>query len=197
MRLGRKATVPSDETHRSTGLGELHPLLARYYEATKARLGSRSRHDRGVVESRWIARYAAAIGSTNPIHSDREAAQAAGYADVVAPPNFLAGIFDWTDGLPEHELNPDGTPPDGGRDVQFSSLRGMGAGESMNIRKPLIAGTLVIEEEELVDVVLKQGLRGYSVFVTQEHTFSTADGEVLNMNRRTVVIRAPHEGDDL
>ncbi len=35
-----------------------------------------------------IREYANAIGATNPVHHDREAARAAGYRDVVAPPMF-------------------------------------------------------------------------------------------------------------
>ena len=35
-----------------------------------------------------IREYAHAIGESNPVHLDREAAQAAGFRDVVAPPMF-------------------------------------------------------------------------------------------------------------
>jgi acyl dehydratase len=35
-----------------------------------------------------IREYANAIGATNPVHHDREAALAAGFRDVVAPPMF-------------------------------------------------------------------------------------------------------------
>ena len=35
-----------------------------------------------------IREYAYAIGATNPVHFDREAAQADGFRDVVAPPMF-------------------------------------------------------------------------------------------------------------
>jgi acyl dehydratase len=35
-----------------------------------------------------IREYANAIGATNPVHDEREAARAAGYRDVVAPPMF-------------------------------------------------------------------------------------------------------------
>jgi acyl dehydratase len=50
-----------------------------------------------------IREYAAAVGETNPLHLDVEAARAAGHADVVAPPMFAVvysaravapGIFD-------------------------------------------------------------------------------------------------------
>jgi acyl dehydratase len=35
-----------------------------------------------------VREYANAVGADNPVHHDREAAQAAGYRDVVAPPMF-------------------------------------------------------------------------------------------------------------
>src|SRR5947209_6745384 len=35
-----------------------------------------------------VREYAAAVGETNPLHFDVDAARAAGYADVVAPPMF-------------------------------------------------------------------------------------------------------------
>ena len=35
-----------------------------------------------------IREYARAVGETNPVHLDVEAARAAGYADLVAPPMF-------------------------------------------------------------------------------------------------------------
>ncbi len=50
-----------------------------------------------------VREYAAAVGETNALHLDVEAARAAGYADVVAPPMFAVvyaapavaqGIFD-------------------------------------------------------------------------------------------------------
>ena len=36
-----------------------------------------------------IREYAAAVGETNPLHTDLDAARAAGYADLVAPPMFV------------------------------------------------------------------------------------------------------------
>jgi acyl dehydratase len=50
-----------------------------------------------------VREYAAAVGETNPLHFDLDAARRAGYADVVAPPMFavvyagpsvIQGIFD-------------------------------------------------------------------------------------------------------
>ncbi|MGZ4621086.1 MAG: FAS1-like dehydratase domain-containing protein [Blastococcus sp.] len=39
-----------------------------------------------------IAEYAAAIGSDDPVHRDAEAAWAAGYPDVIAPPTFAIAV---------------------------------------------------------------------------------------------------------
>ena len=50
-----------------------------------------------------VREYAAAVGETNPLHTDHAAARAAGFADVVAPPMFAVvyatpamaqGLFD-------------------------------------------------------------------------------------------------------
>jgi acyl dehydratase len=40
------------------------------------------------VEADLIAAFAAAVGSADPVHTDAEAARAAGYADVIAPPTM-------------------------------------------------------------------------------------------------------------
>ena len=43
----------------------------------------------GEVEKGAIRQFARAIGATDPIHTDVEAARAAGYPNVVAPPTFV------------------------------------------------------------------------------------------------------------
>jgi acyl dehydratase len=39
-----------------------------------------------------IAEFADAIGAADPVHRDAEAARAAGYADVIAPPTFAIAL---------------------------------------------------------------------------------------------------------
>ena len=55
-----------------------------------------------------IREYANAVGETNPIHHDREAAQAAGFRDVVAPPMF-AVVYSRRRGR-ARDLRPGGRP---------------------------------------------------------------------------------------
>jgi acyl dehydratase len=168
--------------------------LAIYYAETQPRVGAvLSRHDVGLIDAVTIGRYATTIGATDPIHHDATAARSAGYADVVAPPNLVAAIVEWGIGTPEADLQADGTPNDGETPLGNPELglRVMGAGEEMELVNPVFAGTELIVESTLAAVTPKQTRTGTCVFVTTLNTFTSADGTVLNRNRRTVVLRNP------
>jgi hydroxyacyl-ACP dehydratase HTD2-like protein with hotdog domain len=171
--------------------------LATYYEATAPRVGTTlSRRHLGALDATTISRYAMTIGAADPIHYDRAAAQAAGYADVVAPPNLLAAVVEWGAGTPERDLQPDGTPADGDMPLgEGLGLRVMGAGEEMELVNPVTAGIELVLETALAAVSPKDTRSGPCVFVTTSHTFLSADGVVLNRNCRTVVLRDPVEAN--
>ena len=165
--------------------------LAAYYAQTEPRTGDvLARRSLGTVDAVTIGRYAMTIGAADPSHYDPAAARSAGYADVVAPPNMLAAIVEWGIGTPEAQLQPDGTPNDS--EIPLGDgLRVMGAGEEMELVNPVIAGTEVVLETTLEAVTPKQARTGTCVFVTTMNTFTSAEGAVLNRNRRTVVLRNP------
>jgi hydroxyacyl-ACP dehydratase HTD2-like protein with hotdog domain len=167
--------------------------LAAYYAATAPRVGTvLSRRRLGTLDATTIGRYAMTIGATDPIHYDRSTAREAGYADVVAPPNLLAAVVEWGVGTPEADLQPDGTPADDDMPLGDGlGLRVMGAGEEMEMVNPVTAGTELVLETTLDAVSPKDTRSGPCVFVTTRHTFVSADGTVLNRNRRTVVLRDP------
>jgi acyl dehydratase len=168
--------------------------LAAYYAQTRPRVGEvLSRRRLGALDAVTIGRYAMAIGANDPCHYDADAARKAGHADVVAPPNMLAAIAEWGVGTPESRLQPDGTPHDGDMPLGNGELglRVMGAGEDMELVSPVTAGTDLVLETTLEAVTPKQTRSGPCVFVTTLNTFSSADGAVLNRNRRTVALRNP------
>lgn len=167
--------------------------LSAYHQAMQELIGKQTHHDRGPLRPEVLAKYAITIGETNPIYFDADAARAAGYADIVATPNFLSSMFDWSTGPPESELNPDGTPSAGYQHPARARLRGMGGGEELEILAPVIAGTHIIEDEEVIDAVIKEGRSGRNLFVTTQHTFRSQEGETLNVNRRTAIFRPPVE----
>ncbi|MFI6356898.1 MaoC family dehydratase N-terminal domain-containing protein [Streptomyces sp. NPDC050743] len=168
--------------------------LAEYYAQTQPRTGAvLTRRSLGTLDAVTIGRYALTIGATDPVHYDAAAARSAGYADVVAPPNMLAAIVEWGIGTPEAQLQPDGTPVGGDTPLGDGALglRVMGAGEEMELVSPVTAGTEVVLEATLEAVTPKQTRSGTCVFVTTINTFMSAEGAVLNRNRRTVVLRNP------
>lgn len=168
--------------------------LAEYYDQTHPRTGAvLSRRSLGTLDAVTIGRYALTIGAADPVHYDAAAARSAGYADVVAPPNMLAAIVEWGIGTPEAHLQPDGTPLGGDTPLGDGDLglRAMGAGEEMELVSPMTAGMEVVLETTLEAVTPKRTRAGTCVFVTTLHTFTSAQGAVLNRNRRTVVLRNP------
>ncbi len=167
--------------------------LGTYYAQTSPRVGSvLARRSLGTLDAVTIGRYAMTIDATDASHFDPVAARAAGHADVVAPPNLLASIVEWGVGTPEAQLAPDGTPRGGELPVGGDlGLRAMGAGEEMELVKPVTAGTELVLETTLEALTPKQTRSGPCVFVTFLNTFRSADGAVLNRNRRTVVLRNP------
>ena len=167
--------------------------LAAYYAETQPRTGAvLSRRSLGTLDAVTIGRYAMTIGATDPSHYDAAAARSAGYADVVAPPTLLAAMLEWGVGTPETELVSDGTPHDGEIPLGHG-LRVMGAGEEMELVNPAVAGTEVVLETTLESITPKQTRTGTCVFVTTLNTFASAEGAVLNRNRRTVVLLDPLE----
>ncbi len=168
--------------------------LAAYYAQTRPRVGTiLARRNLGTLDAVTIGRYAMTIGATDPSHYDPAAARAAGYADVLAPPNLLAAVVEWGIGTPEAQLQPDGTPNDGEIPLGDADLRlrVMGVGEEMELLNPPIAGTELELETTLEAVTAKQTRSGTCVFLTTLNTFTAADGAVLNRNRRTIALRNP------
>ena len=99
-----------------------------------------------------IKEYARAVGETNPVHLDVEAARAAGYDDVVAPPMFAVvysapavgpPIFD-----PEIEIN-------------FAMM--VHGGQEFEWGPPVVAGDEITTIVSVKDISDRAGL-GYYIF---------------------------------
>jgi hypothetical protein len=169
--------------------------LDEYMKLVEPTIGTVESKDLGELDAVTIGRYALTIGTKDPIHVDEAAARAAGYAGLVAPQNMLSAIFEWGVGTPEDELNEDGTPSTGEAAVGAPGLglRAMGAGERMELVNDAIAGMSLVLETGVRSAVPKNTRSGPCVFVTMGFDFLTADGTVLNLNERTVVLRNPEE----
>ena len=140
------------------------------------------------VDRTSIARYAHAIGETDPIHFDPDAAKVAGYDDVVAPPFFPYVIRMHAAHLvPRSELEPDGSfagdvPP-------VDSTRAMAGETSLELGVPVVAGDEIVLHKAIADMYEKVGRSGPMVFVTTEFTFSNQRGELVARELFTRIYR--------
>ncbi len=125
------------------------------------------------VGSAKIREFAEAVGSTDPVHLDREAAVAAGYRDVIAPPTFAVLIAQQCDA----QLIVD---PEAGIDYS----RVVHGEQRFAHHRPLTAGDDVVGVLH-VDAVRAAG--GHSMVTTR--TELSVDGEAVCTATSTLVIR--------
>ena len=126
------------------------------------------------VDAAMVAAFASAVGSQDPVHTSAQAAQAAGYRDVIAPPTFAVTIAQQCDAVFVQD-------PEAGIDYsrvvhgeqRFVHHRPITAGDS-------VVGTLT------VDSVREAG--GHAM-VTTRTELTTEDGEALCTSTSTIVIR--------
>ena len=104
------------------------------------------------------------IGESSPLCYDEEAARAAGYAGVVAPPT-LCTLFVRRVELPNINL-------------KFGRMR-FHAGQRVQPRAPIIAGDSLTASSHLKDVYAKTGRSGTMVFIVWETTLLNQNGEVV------------------
>jgi acyl dehydratase len=126
------------------------------------------------VDAASLAAFAAAVGTTDPVHTDPEAARAAGYRDVIAPPTFAVSIAQQCD----RQFVED---PEAG--IDFSRVV---HGEQRFVHhRPITAGDEVIGTLT-VDSVRAAG--GHSMVTTRTELASAA-GEALCTATSTIVVR--------
>ena len=121
-----------------------------------------------------IREYALAVGETNPLHLDLDAAREAGYRDLVAPPMFAVvysmpavaqGMFD----------------PEAG--IDFSRL--VHSGQEFEWGPLVVAGDEITTTAEVGDV----SERGGSGFFTFQSTSVNQRGETVCVGRWSNIVR--------
>ena len=121
-----------------------------------------------------VREYANAVGETNPLHLDVEAARAAGHADVVAPPMF-AVVY----------ASPAVIPAFFDREVGMDFAR-MVHGEQAFTWGPLVvAGDEITTEVEVASIEERAGM-GFFVF---ESRSDNQAGERVCTGRWTCIVR--------
>jgi acyl dehydratase len=121
-----------------------------------------------------IKEYALAVGETNPVHLDVEAARAAGHADVVAPPMF-AVVYS------APAMGPVIFDPD----VAMNFAMMVHGGQEFRWGPLVVAGDEITTEVECKSIEAREG-RGYYVF---ESRSTNQDGETVCVGTWTNIVR--------
>ncbi|MFN8099282.1 MAG: MaoC family dehydratase N-terminal domain-containing protein [Dermatophilaceae bacterium] len=125
------------------------------------------------VDAPMIAAFAAAVGATDPVHTDAEAARAAGYRDVIAPPT-LAVRFDQLASR-EYVLDPEAG-------IDYSRVV---HGEQKFVHhRPITAGD-ELTAQSTVDAIRSAG--GHAMITVRSEI--TAGDEPVATTTSTIVVR--------
>ena len=124
--------------------------------------------------------FAKAIGETNPVFTDLQAAQAAGHRDVPVPPTFLFGIelerpdpFDWLTGV--------------GVDLR----RVLHGEQSFTYHSQAVAGDVLTSTPRIANVYSKKG--GALEFIEKTSVVSRDSGELVAELNSVIVVRNPEQ----
>ncbi|MFE3189420.1 MaoC family dehydratase N-terminal domain-containing protein [Nocardia sp. NPDC059240] len=128
------------------------------------------------VEAGRLRFFAQAIGETDPVYTDVEAAKAAGYADLPVPPTFLFAIeLDSPDAF--------GFLAEAGVDLRFI-LHGEQSFAYHSIAYP---GDVLTASPRITDVYSKKG--GALEFIVKETAITRADGSAVADLKSVIVVR--------
>ncbi len=143
----------------------------------KAVIGKSSAPGKIKLVAASMREFAKAIGETNPVYFDAEAARAAGFSDIVATPTYpIAFMADSMDADLFFELG-----------LEIPSI--VHGEQEFEYFRPMVAGQELSVTGRIADVWEKQGSSGLLDFVVLEATAKGTDDEVVYVSRITLVAK--------
>jgi acyl dehydratase len=121
-----------------------------------------------------IREYARAVGEENPVHLDREAALAAGFRDVVAPPMFCV-VYS------APAMGPAVLDPEVG--INLAAM--VHGSQDFVWGEPVCAGDVITTQPRLADAYEKDA-RGFYVFTSES---TNVDGKLTVRGTWTNIVR--------
>jgi acyl dehydratase len=128
------------------------------------------------VEKGRLKFFAKAIGETNPIYTDEEAAKEAGYRALPAPPTFTA-VLD--------QESPEFLPVLGLLDIDIAKI--LHGSQAFEYLAPICAGDRIRVDTRISDIFDKKG--GALEFVVMEHCYTNQDDVLTTRATSTLVVR--------
>lgn len=137
-------------------------------------IGAESATYRVEVEKGAIRRFAEAIGDPNPVYRDADAARAAGFPGIIAPPTFPVSFMppeepEWTKSLDRRRI-----------------LAGQ---QQFTYERPIVAGDILTCRVIFRDVLDKTGRSGRMEIILQEIVGEDETGVRVFSNAKSTVYR--------
>lgn len=135
------------------------------------------------LTSTSVRAFARGVGYTDPVYFDRAAAQAAGYADLPAPPCYL-GTPVFIPGQSSEVFS----GPKGGPELKHGLPGLLDGGTTTTYERPLVAGEVLTATSRYVELETKEskGL-GVMLITTQETTWKDQSGAVVARQRAQAI----------
>lgn len=128
------------------------------------------------VERRWLRSFAKAIGESNPIYMDENAACEAGYRTLPAPPTFAMALDqESSEFLPFVPL----------LDIDISKV--LHASQEFEYLEPICAGDTIQVASKIADIFEKKS--GLLDFIVMENTYTNQNGDLAVRATSTLVVR--------
>ena len=126
------------------------------------------------VEKERLLAYCAAIGESNPIYTDEEAARRSGFRSLVAPPSFCT-LLERTSIRPKIHL-------------KFSGMA-FHAWQTIECFAPVCAGDVLEARARLKDVYTRPGRTGPAAVVVWETTFTNQEATLVALVQASSITR--------
>lgn len=130
------------------------------------------------VEEGKVREFARAVGITDPLCTDSDAARAAGFKGVIAPPTFAITAGQWA---PKWKS--------AARMCGFELTRLLHGEQRFTLHRPICAGDVLVGRKKIVDLFEKEGKRGGTMaFVTEDTEWRDAEtGEAVVTTTTTLI----------
>lgn len=131
------------------------------------------------IDKERIIQYCEAVGETESIYTDEEAAKRSGYRSIVAPPGYC-NLLERASARPDIHLQFRGT--------------GLHQWQAVESFAPIQAGDTLQAKVRLRDVYARPGRNGHSAVVVWETTFTNQDGTIVASVQASHLTRPRAEG---
>ncbi len=150
----------SDETQESLITDEMRASIGKESEPTTLEIDKTS-----------VRMFARSVGYTDPVYYDEEAAKAAGYRSLPAPPGYL--------GTPVFNPNKRAARPQQMLEPSRPLKRVLNGGTDIEYLADICAGDVLTSTSATSSIEERKGRLGEMLITTTKTTYTNQDGEVV------------------